>query len=52
MQWYTRAFCPRCARCSELDVVRVLPTHGPPVLRDGGRALRTAFDLPGLGLCR
>ncbi len=46
MQWYNEGLLPTLRPLQELDVVRVLPTHGPPVLRDGGRALRTAFDLP------
>ena len=42
--WYAERFAPTLEPLAALDVDRVLVTHGPPVLRDGARALRAALD--------
>jgi glyoxylase-like metal-dependent hydrolase (beta-lactamase superfamily II) len=42
--WYRDRFRPTIEPLAERDVDRVLVTHGPPVLRDGGRELRRALD--------
>jgi len=41
--WYERAFLPTLRPLLDLDVERVLVTHGPPVLHDGTRALEEAM---------
>jgi hypothetical protein len=41
--WYDERFAPTLAPLLQLDVERVLPTHGDPVLHDAHRALRTAM---------
>ena len=45
---YERRYKPTLARVADRvgDVERVLVTHGEPVLRDGGAALRGALDAP------
>lgn len=43
-RWYRERFRPTLEPLAELPVDRVLVTHGPPVLRDGARALREALD--------
>jgi glyoxylase-like metal-dependent hydrolase (beta-lactamase superfamily II) len=45
-RWYRERFLPTLAPLAELDVERVLVTHGPPVLRDGRAALREALAAP------
>ncbi len=40
--WYDERFAPTLAPLLQLDVERVLPTHGDPVLHDARRALRAA----------
>lgn len=37
--WYEQRFLPTLRPLSELDIERVLVTHGDPVLRDGARVL-------------
>jgi hypothetical protein len=41
--WHDRVFVPTMLPLLDLDVERVLVTHGPPVLRDGHEALRAAM---------
>jgi hypothetical protein len=41
--WYDERFAPTLAPLLQLDVERVLPTHGDPVLHDARRALRAAM---------
>jgi hypothetical protein len=41
--WYQETFLPTILPLAELDVERVLVTHGRPVLRDGAKALARAF---------
>ncbi len=41
--WHERVFVPTMRPLLDLDVERVLVTHGPPVLRDGHKALRAAM---------
>jgi glyoxylase-like metal-dependent hydrolase (beta-lactamase superfamily II) len=43
-RWYRERFRPTLEPLARLDVERVLVTHGPPVLRDGARELRSALD--------
>jgi hypothetical protein len=42
-RWYHERFLPTLARLTELDVDRVLVTHGQPVLADGRAALLGAL---------
>jgi hypothetical protein len=42
--WYRSTLVPWLAPLLELDVERVLVTHGPPVLSDGRAALAAAFE--------
>lgn len=44
--WYEHRFVPTLRPLAELDVDRVLVTHGRPVLSGGARALATALDAP------
>jgi glyoxylase-like metal-dependent hydrolase (beta-lactamase superfamily II) len=44
--WYEQEFLPTLRPLAELDVDRVLVTHGAPVLKDGARALKKAFHAP------
>ena len=41
--WYEQRFVPTLRPLLDLDVERVLVTHGPPVLRSGRRALEDAL---------
>jgi glyoxylase-like metal-dependent hydrolase (beta-lactamase superfamily II) len=41
--WYEDRFLPTLRPLAELEVDRVLVTHGEPVLQDGARALKKAF---------
>ena len=43
-RWYRERFVPTLAPLRELDLERVLVTHGEPVLRDGSAALAAALD--------
>jgi hypothetical protein len=43
-RWYRERFRPTLEPLADLPVERVLVTHGPPVLRDGAKALRSALD--------
>jgi glyoxylase-like metal-dependent hydrolase (beta-lactamase superfamily II) len=43
VRWYRERFAPTLAPLLELDLERVLVTHGEPVLRDGGAALAAAL---------
>lgn len=45
-QWYREKFLPTLLPLLQLDVERVLATHGPPVLADGRAALRAALAAP------
>jgi hypothetical protein len=45
-RWYRERLVPSLEPLLELDVERVLVTHGPPVLRGGGAALRDALAAP------
>lgn len=44
--WYRERFLPTLQPLAELDIERVLVTHGPAVTRTGRRALRAALDAP------
>lgn len=44
--WYRARFLPTLEPLAALDVEAVLVTHGPPVARGGGRALRAALAAP------
>ncbi len=44
--WYEQRFLPTLRALTELDVERVLVTHGEPVLRDGARALAASLARP------
>ena len=44
--WYEQRFLPTLRDLTELDVERVLVTHGEPVLRDGARALAASLARP------
>jgi hypothetical protein len=44
--WYEQRFLPTLRPLTELDVERVLVTHGEPVLRDGARALEASLERP------
>jgi hypothetical protein len=41
--WYAGRFVPTLRPLLDLDVERVLVTHGPPVVHDAGRALENAL---------
>jgi glyoxylase-like metal-dependent hydrolase (beta-lactamase superfamily II) len=45
-RWYRERLVPSLEPLLELDVDRVLTTHGPPVLEGGGAALRDALSAP------
>ncbi len=45
-RWYRDTFVPTLAPLRELELDRVLVTHGEPVLSDGSKALRAALDEP------
>jgi glyoxylase-like metal-dependent hydrolase (beta-lactamase superfamily II) len=42
--WWDERFIPTLRPLAELDVQRVLVTHGAPVLKGGAKALTSAFD--------
>jgi hypothetical protein len=44
--WYEQRFLPTLRPLTELDIERVLVTHGEPVLRDGARALAASLARP------
>ena len=44
--WYRERFLPTLEPLLELDVERVLVTHGAPVLSGGRAALRAALQAP------
>jgi hypothetical protein len=44
--WYQGRFLPTLRPLAELEVDRVLVTHGEPVLQGGARALVKAFEAP------
>jgi hypothetical protein len=44
--WYEHKLLPSLRPLLELDVDRVLTTHGPPILEEGRAALRAALDAP------
>ena len=44
--WYEQRFRPTLEPLAQLDIERVLVTHGEPVLRDGARALAAALAGP------
>ena len=44
--WYEQRFLPTLEVLTQLDVERVLVTHGSPVLRDGARALAASLKRP------
>jgi glyoxylase-like metal-dependent hydrolase (beta-lactamase superfamily II) len=44
-EWYDERFLPTLQPLLELDVERILVTHGAPVLRDGAEALRHALSV-------
>jgi hypothetical protein len=44
--WYEQRFLPTLRDLTELDVERVLVTHGEPVLCDGARALAASLARP------
>ena len=44
LDWYARRLRPTLQRLLDMDLDRVLVTHGEPVLADGGRALAAALD--------
>jgi len=46
IRWYRERFNPTLAPLLELDLERILVTHGEPVLTDGSAALRAAIDAP------
>jgi hypothetical protein len=45
-RWYRERLVPTLEPLLELDTEQVLTTHGSPVLRDGGAALRDALAAP------
>jgi hypothetical protein len=45
-RWYRDTFVPTLAPLRELELDRILVTHGEPVLRDGSNALGAALDKP------
>jgi hypothetical protein len=44
LRWFRERFNPTLAPLLELDLERILVTHGEPVLHDGAAALRRALD--------
>lgn len=46
LAWYEERFLPTLVPLTQLDVERVLVTHGEPVLRDGARALAASLTRP------
>jgi hypothetical protein len=44
LRWYRERFNPTLAPLLELDLERVLVTHGPPILSYGSAALQAAVD--------
>jgi glyoxylase-like metal-dependent hydrolase (beta-lactamase superfamily II) len=46
IRWYRERFNPTLAPLLELDLERILVTHGEPVLEGGSAALRRALDEP------
>jgi hypothetical protein len=46
IRWYRERFIPTFAPLLELDLERILVTHGEPVLKDGSAALRAALEAP------
>jgi len=42
-RWYRERFTPTLEPLLDLDLERILVTHGPPILHDGAAALRTAL---------
>jgi glyoxylase-like metal-dependent hydrolase (beta-lactamase superfamily II) len=44
--WYEQRFLPTLRPLAELDIDRVLVTHGAPVLKAGAHALAKALDAP------
>jgi hypothetical protein len=44
--WYRERFLPTLQPLTALDVADVLVTHGPAVIGDGRRALRSALEAP------
>ena len=44
--WHDHVFLPTLRPLLDLDIERVLVTHGPPVLHDGREALRDAMAAP------
>jgi glyoxylase-like metal-dependent hydrolase (beta-lactamase superfamily II) len=45
-RWYRERFNPTLAPLLELDLERILVTHGEPVLEHGSAALRAALEAP------
>jgi hypothetical protein len=45
-RWYEETFLPTIRPLAELEIERVLVTHGTPVLHDGAKALARAFREP------
>jgi hypothetical protein len=45
-RWYRDVFAPTLAPLRELDLERILVTHGEPILRGGGAALAAALEAP------
>lgn len=45
-RWYQERFNPTLEPLLDLDLERILVTHGPPILHDGNAALRTALATP------
>ena len=43
-RWYRERFVPTLDPLRELDLERILVTHGEPILRDGGAALASALE--------
>jgi glyoxylase-like metal-dependent hydrolase (beta-lactamase superfamily II) len=46
IRWYRERFNPTLAPLLELDLERILVTHGEPVLTDGSAALQAALEAP------
>jgi hypothetical protein len=44
LRWYRERFAPTLAPLLDLDLERILVTHGEPILHDGSAALRAAVD--------
>jgi hypothetical protein len=45
-RWYRERFVPTLQPLRELDLERILVTHGEPVVSDGSAALRAALEAP------